>query len=148
MQNEPDHLEPGDMNRLILIIALCLISGLSQATFELEDPAELVKEPIEKKANPLFKNWRGSKEVIVAPGTNLYTPTIENSQCQGWQADDSEPLPNDVTQKQHATATTYVGTLVSKVDCQGDKGSKQFSLVRTNQGRLIWVESDKVLSAD
>lgn len=136
------------MNRFILILALSLIWGLSQATFELEDPAELVKEPIEKKENPLFKNWRSKKEVIVAPGTDLYTPTIENSQCEGWQADDSEPSPNDAGQTQHTTAATYVGTLVTKVDCHGDNGSKQFSLFKTNADRLMWVESDKVLSAD
>ena len=150
MQNEAGDLEARIMNRLILIIVLCLFAGLSEATFELEDPAELVNEKIEKKENPLFKNWlgNGNNEVIVAPGTRLYTPNIENRQCDGWQADESEPSPNDANSTQSTTATTYVGELVSKVDCHGEYGSKQFSVIKTADGRLMWVESDQVLSVD
>lgn len=136
------------MNRLILIIVSCLSCGLAQATFELEDPAEVVKKPIEKKDNPLFKNWRGKKQVVVAPGTYLYTPTIENSECQGWRAESSVVSPTDATMTQTMTTDTYVGTLVTVLDCSGKEGYKQLSLVETDQGRMIWVESNKVLTAD
>ena len=148
MQNKVGDLEARIMNRLILIIVLCLFADLSEATFELEDPAELVKEKIVKNEKPFFKNWRGEKEVIVAPGTHLYTPNIENRQCDGWQADKSEPSPNDANSTQSTTATTYVGDLVSKVDCHGEHGSKQFSVIKTADGRLMWVESDQVLSVN
>ncbi len=148
MQNEAGDLEARIMNRLMLIIVLILFARLSEATFELEDPAELVKEKIEKNEMPFFKNWLGEKGVIVAPGTQLYTPNIENRQCESWQADESEPSPNDANGTQSTTATTYVGKLVSKVDCHGEYGSKQFSVIKTTDGRLIWVESDKALSTD
>lgn len=136
------------MKRFIVFLVLSLLPGLSVATFDLEDPAELVKEKIEKNEKPFFKNWRGEKQVIVAPGTHLYTPNIENRQCESWQADQSEPSPNGANGTQSTTATTYVGKLVSKVDCHGENGSKQFSVIKTNDGRLMWVESDKVLSAN
>ena len=136
------------MNRFILIILMCFFTGLSEATFELEDPAEPGKRDIEETGKPLFKGRRGDNDVIVAAGTSLYAPVIENRRCEGWQADESEPSANHANGTQSTTANTYLGTLVRKVDCQGDHGSKQFSVISLDDGRLIWVESDKVLTAD
>ena len=137
------------MKRIILITALCLLASQSEATFELEDPAEIVKEPIsEKDKNSIFKKWRGKKEVIVAVGTKLYIPNIEDGQCNSWRLNKTEPFQDENNQTRYTTNTTYMGALVKTIECKNSGGSMKFSLVQTSQDHLMWVESDKVLRAD
>jgi hypothetical protein len=126
------------MLRILLFAIICLFAVSSNATFELEDPAEPGKENIKPREGSLFKKWQGKDQVIVAPGTALYVLVIDNRRCTGWLPDESEPY----------LGTTYMGTLLSKIDCSEGSEGKQFTLVQTQQGRMLWVESGKVLPAN
>ena len=132
------------MKRLVLIAALYLLAGMSEATFELDDPADYVgKTNNEAKGEP-------EEKVIVPVGTNLYAPSIVQGECIGWLFDESETSLEDSIDKQFTTQTTYMGVIIKIIDCNNevDGGTLRFALVKVEKSRLIWVELDRVLSTD
>ena len=104
------------MKRLMLLFIIGSIGANAQATFELEDPAEPGKEIIEPREKPLFGKWGGKDEVIIAPGTRTYVPSISNKKCVGWQQAVSQTPASGTEQDGGRTSTTYIGKIISKVD--------------------------------
>ena len=139
------------MKRIALTTLLCLLTGITGADFEIEDPAEIMREMIqEKNAVEVIDNESVNSGVIVPVGSKLYAPTISNEKCNGWRFDESEPLLNDDDEIQYVTKVTYIGDVIKTIDCNNEVTGEelQFKLIRIEQSRLIWVESDRVLSAD
>lgn len=136
------------MKKLKLILLFSVVATPALATFELDDPAEPGKEVIEPRETPLFGKWGGKDEVIIAPGTKIYAPKISNKQCVGWRQPGAGSSSDGADQAGDRTTTTYIGKVVSKVDCQAGDQSKSFSIVETKEGQVLWVESSQLLSAD
>jgi len=124
------------MKKLGLTIFLCLLTGMSWATFELKDPADPDNMVIKKK-NDVTTAENG---VIVPVGTPLYEPDIIQGECRGWQFDQTES----------ATKTTYMGFVIKTIDCKNEQDgvSMLFAIVQIDRGRLIWVAKDKILKAN
>ena len=131
------------------IIILCLVSTLANATFELEDPADPDKQlEMEKKQKSIFKSTGKRYDVIITAGTDIYIPGIEQGACNSWQLDKSEPWTGADNQVRFSTHQTYMGFAMKAIDCNNNGDSLALSLVKTDKGRLIWVETDKLLAAD
>lgn len=124
------------MKQLGLIVLLCMLTGLSGATFELEDPADPDKLVIEKKNSGAA---RAENSMIIPVGTPMYEPEIIQGECRGWHLDGSGS----------STKSTYMGVIIKTIDCHNEQDgtTMHFAIVQINQGRLIWVEKDKILSA-
>jgi len=124
------------MKQLGLFVLLCMLTGISGATFELEDPADPDKMLIEKKNSGAA---RAENSMIVPVGTPMYEPEIIQGECRGWQLDGSDS----------STKSTYMGVIIKTIDCHNEQDgtTMHFAIVQINQGRLIWVEKDKILSA-
>jgi hypothetical protein len=142
------------MKRIALICTLCLLTAVSQATFEMEEPAQMV-EDFQKEQSEAFERGKlaadtAEAEVIVTANTNLYTPGIIEGECTEWSIDKSEPYLDENQQTQFTSKTTYIGRTIKTIDCTNptEGESLQLLLIKTRQGRLIWVESGKVLSSD
>lgn len=138
------------MKQIALITLLFLLTGISAADFEIEDPAEIMQEMIqEQNTLEVVDNNRVRDEVIVPVGSKLYAPKLSNETCVGWRYDESEPSLNDDSGNSHVTQTTYIGGVIKSIDCNNeiDAAELQLKLVRIEKSRLIWVESDSVLKA-
>lgn len=138
------------MKQIALITLLFLLTGISAADFEIEDPAEIMQEMIqEQNTLEVVDNNRVRDEVIVPVGSKLYAPKLSNETCVGWRYDESEPSLNDDSGNSHVTQTTYIGGVIKSIDCNNetDAAELQLKLVRIERSRLIWVESDSVLKA-
>ena len=139
------------MKRLFLMTVLCLLAGMSGATFELEDPAEELKEFQNKtKVSKSVSKGGAENKVIVPPGANLYAPNITRGECDGWHFDESEAMPDDSNNMQSTTKTTYIGVTIKTIDCnnEAEGNSLGLTLIQIEGRRLIWVESDRVLPVD
>lgn len=139
------------MKRLALIAVLCLLAGVSEGTFETDDPAPPF-ENAKKDARVKAAVQKGDVEVkvIVPVGTNLYVPNIVLGECDGWRFDESEPGMDEDNYADFTTNTTYIGTIIKTIDCinEVDGSTLLFALVQLEKGRLIWVELERVLYAD
>ena len=141
------------MRYFTLISILCLISiALStptNATFELEDPADPDQQlEMEKKQKSFFKSTGKRYDVIIAAGTDLYIPNIDGKACDGWILDKTEPWIDENDEAHYNTNKTYMGLSMKTIDCARGDDKLKLSLIKTDQGRLVWVESDKVLAVD
>ena len=141
------------MKRFILTTLLILASGLSGATFDIEDPDKIVQEDIKKasEAYEAAKESAASGEAVIVPtGTELFAPSIVDGACTGWRSDESEPGMNDTGDADSRTRTTYTGVTLKTIDCNSEEDgrSKQLALVRVSRDRLIWVESNRILARD
>ena len=139
------------MKNLILITMLCLLATVSQATFEIQDPTQVDEDA--KTSKPISFLNKDSKagvtKVIVPMGVELIQPTVESNKCIGLAADHSE-IKADGTSGS-LTVETYMGVVVSTTDCKltgsDDESDLNISLIETTQGRLIWVDSSRLLKA-
>jgi hypothetical protein len=132
---------------------LLLSGGTSEATFDIEDPSKIVEEDINKATEALEaaqESAAAEEKVIVPTGTELYTPGIAGGVCNGWSIDESESGMNDTGSTYSTTRTTYTGVTIKTITCnnEADGGSLQLALVRVGRDRLIWVESNRILTAD
>ena len=130
------------MKRLVLITALCLLAGISGATFETDDPSDPDKNVINKVKGQV------EEQVIVPVGSNLYAPRVVQGECEGWSLDESEVHLNDNNNEDFATRTTYMGFILKTIDCKNEMDGKvlRLALVKVEKNRLIWVELDRILS--
>jgi hypothetical protein len=138
------------MKQITLITLLFLLSGISAADFEIEDPAEIMQEMIkENNTVDVSDNNSISDGVIVPVGSKLYAPSISNETCDGWRFDESEPSMNGDSENSYVTQTTYIGDVIKSIDCSNEIDAEELrlKLVRIEQSRLIWVKSDSVLKA-
>jgi hypothetical protein len=138
------------MKKIALIALLCLLTGISAADFEIEDPAEIMREMIqEKNTVEVVANDSVSDGVIVPVGSKLYAPKLSNETCVGWRYDESEPALNDDSEIGYVTKTTYIGDVIKSIDCNTEINDEELrlKLIRIKTSRLIWVESDSVLTA-
>jgi hypothetical protein len=137
------------MNRLALVTAFCLCSGLCQATFEIEDPAEPGKELINPANGKVFSLKKSAKkDLIIPPATALYLPMIEQEKCHGWRLDESETYLNKDNQTLFGSSKTYLGRSIKTIDCKDTNGtSLSLSLIQLEDKRLIWVDTNKTLSS-
>ena len=139
------------MNNIALRALLCLLTGISAADFEIEDPAEIMREMIqEKNTVEVVANDSVNDGVIVPVGSKLYAPKLSNETCIGWRFDESEPSLNDDNEKSYVTKTTYIGDVIKVIDCNNHINGMQLrlKLVQIEKSRLIWVKSDSVLTAN
>ena len=133
------------MKYYISVILLCLLSTMTHATFELEDPADPNKQlELEKQQKPIFSQSVKRKQVIVNAGTSMYLPVIEKGECVDWRHHESETAGPFA----HQTRETLLGGVMKTVECTRDSGSLQLSLVATENDGLIWVETGKLLTTD
>lgn len=138
------------MKHFALIFLLCLLSGLSEATFELDDPTVIDEEDenaLENK-NP-EKVWKTSVEkVIVPPRINLFLPNIENNECVSLSEDASETRADGTIVS--VTVKTYLGVILDTTECPVDdiiaETQMKVALIEIDDGRLIWVDSSKTLN--
>ena len=139
------------MKLIALIALLCLLTGISAADFEIEDPAEIMREMIqEKNTAEVVANDSVNDGAIVPVGSKLYAPKLSNETCIGWRFDESEPSLNDGNENSYVTKTTYIGDVIKVIDCNNEINGAQLrlKLVKIEKSRLIWVESDSVLTAN
>jgi len=139
------------MKHLALIAVLCLLAGTSEGTFETKDPALPVENAANnEKAKPAVPKGGVEVKVIVPVGTNLYVPNIVLGECDGWRFDESEPGMGEGSYAGFTSNTTYIGTIMKTIDCinEVDGSTLLFALVQVENGRLIWVELERVLYAD
>lgn len=137
------------MKKIILISVLCLLAGVSGATFELDDPTQ----PDENANTGKTISFSGkqpkttAEHVIVPQGVDLIQPIIENNKCIGFSADQSEIAADGSSGS--LTLTSYVGPVISTTNCpvtgSGDKGDLKITLIEINDGRLVWVDSSRIL---
>ena len=135
------------MIKFVLPVVLCLLSGVVGATFELKDPAQPDEDA--KTGKPIkYLNKDTSvavKNVIVPASVELIQPDIENNKCVGFSSDPSEL--NADGSSGSLTSKTYIGKAISSTKCPAPGSSKTFTLVQTSDGRLIWVDSSRLLDA-
>ena len=134
------------MKQLGLFVLLCMLTGISGATFELEDPADPDNMVIEKKNSGAA---RAENSMIVPVGTPMYEPEIIQGECRGWHLDGSQSSTGNDDRSNASTKTTYMGVIIKTIDCHNEQDgtTMHFAIVQVNQVRLIWVEKDKILSA-
>jgi len=139
------------MKKLIFISSLCLLSTVSQATFETEEPSQMLKDfESEVSESGNVESAPVKAEVIVPANTDLYIPSVANGECDGWSLDKSEPYLDETQQTKFTTRSTYIGHAVKTINCTSANEEKTLALllIKTTQGRLIWIESGKELSSD
>ena len=139
------------MKQLILITGLCLLAGISGATFEIEDPSQPEKNA--KSGTPMeamASEGLAEEKVIVPVGTELFVPDIMQGHCTNWRFDESEPAVSGNDEMQFTTRTTYIGVTIKTINCQNESEAeaRRFALVQIERGRLIWVELNRILSAN
>ena len=137
------------MKHFALIILLCLLSGLSEGTFEIEDPIKLLEEDEKARENktPGKVPVASVKKIIVPPNVNLITPDIENNKCVGFSKDASETKADGTSVSY--TVKTYLGVIRDTTECPvADTGATtplKVALIEIDDGRLIWLDSSKIL---
>lgn len=137
------------MKHFALIVLLCLLSGLSEGTFELEDPTKIVeKDENELENENSNKVWNVSVEkVIVPPGVNLFLPNIENNECVSFSEDASETKADGTNVS--FTVKTYLGVIRDTTECPVTEliadSRLKVALIELDDGRLIWIDSSKTL---
>ena len=137
------------MKHFALIVLLCLLSGLSEGTFELEDPTKIVeKDENELENENSNKVWNVSVEkVIVPPGVNLFLPNIENNECVSFSEDASETKADGTNVS--FTVKTYLGIIRDTTECPVTEliadSRLKVALIELDDGRLIWIDSSKTL---
>ena len=138
------------MKHIALITLIFLLTGISAADFETEDPAEIMKEMIQEKNTVEVVGYDSVSDGVIVPvGSKLYAPKLSNETCIGWRYDESEPPLNDDNELSYVTKTTYIGDVIKSINCNNeiDAAKLRLKLVRIEKSRLVWVESDSVLTA-
>jgi len=137
------------MKKIALTTLLCLLAGISTADFEIEDPAEIMKEMIqEENTVEVVDIDKISDEAIVPVGSKLYAPKFGNETCIGWRYDESEPSLSGGNENGYVTNTTYIGRVIKTIDCNNENNGAilRLKLIRIDNSRLIWAKSDSVLT--
>ena len=137
------------MKHFALIVLLCLIPGLSEGTFEIEDPIKMLEEDEKARENktPGKVSKASVKKIIVPPNVNLIVPNIENNKCVSF-SDDASETRADGTSVSY-TVKTYLGVIHNTTECPvTDTGANtllKVALIEIDDGRLIWLDSSKIL---
>ena len=137
------------MKHFALIFLLCLLSSLCEGTFEIEDPIKLLEEDeaaLENKTSGNMSKASG-KKIIVPPGVNLIVPNIENNRCVGFSQDASETKADGTSVS--FTVKTYLGVVLKTTECPVAGSTVntplKVALIEIDDGRLIWLDSSKIL---
>jgi len=139
------------MKRLPLLMVLCLVAEISGGSFEIEDPAAELQEFINEAEKAAATSKPGiNKGVIIPAGIELFIPVIEQDLCKGWRFDESEPFADIKTGKHYTTQKTYIGDSIKTIRCTAKPDNKtlELTLIRIDESRLIWVESDRVIAVN
>lgn len=90
--------------------------------------------------------------VIVPSGTYFQKPHISDNECNSRDLDFIERTPDkfdpDSAILEPIAFMTYEGVLHRTIDCPGDQegmASEEIALVELDDGRLVWIESTKLL---
>ena len=136
------------MKHFCLIILLCLLSGLCEGTFEIEDPIKLLEEDESLENKTPGKGSKASaKNIIVPPNVNLIVPNIENNKCVSFSEDASETKADGTNVS--FTVKTYLGVVRDTTECPAADTSAdttlKVALIEIDDGRLIWLDSSKIV---